>query len=169
MKVQYIPVVSEQEIEETAKLAAQIWHEFFVCILSNEQIDYMLEKFQSKKAMMRQIEKEKYQYYRMQLGQKYIGYMGIKEEGNRLFLSKLYIEKENRRKGYASQAFAFLEEYCKNKGLQSAYLTVNKYNEHSIEVYKKKGFQIIKSQVTDIGEGFVMDDYVMKKTFEPLP
>lgn len=44
------------------------------------------------------------------------------------------------------------------------YLTVNKHNTHSIEVYKHMGFQIIDAQAADIGAGFVMDDYIMQWT-----
>ena len=41
-------------------------------------------------------------------------------------------------------------------------LNVNKYNS-AIAFYKKKNFRIIKEELIDIGEGYVMDDYVMRK------
>ena len=41
-------------------------------------------------------------------------------------------------------------------------LTVNKYNKNSIAAYRKWGFKIIDSVVTDIGSGFVMDDFIMQ-------
>ena len=40
------------------------------------------------------------------------------------------------------------------------WLTVNKRNDDSIAIYKKFGMEIIRSEVTDIGSGYVMDDYV---------
>ena len=57
----------------------------------------------------------------------------------------------------------FIEQIARELGLSSIYLTVNKNNEHSIAVYKKKGFLTVKDQVADIGNGFVMDDYIMEK------
>ena len=42
------------------------------------------------------------------------------------------------------------------------YLTVNKGNKRAIRAYEKSGFSITESVVTDIGHGFVMDDYIMK-------
>ena len=48
------------------------------------------------------------------------------------------------------------------KSYKSIQLTVNKYNTNTISAYKKWGFEIIDSVVTDIGEGFVMDDYIME-------
>jgi RimJ/RimL family protein N-acetyltransferase len=42
-------------------------------------------------------------------------------------------------------------------------LSVNKRNTKAITAYKRNGFAIVESVVTDIGGGFVMDDYVMAK------
>ena len=42
------------------------------------------------------------------------------------------------------------------------YLTVNKGNELAIRAYEGTGFETIDAVVTDIGEGFVMDDYIME-------
>jgi ribosomal protein S18 acetylase RimI-like enzyme len=64
------------------------------------------------------------------------------------------------------EIFAFFNEQVKTNMLQGMYLTVNKYNEHAIDVYKHYGFEIVDSVVTDIGKGFVMDDYIMYKNKE---
>lgn len=48
-----------ENIKELASLASSIWHEYWTCILSVEQIDYMVENFQSEKAIANQIEKRK--------------------------------------------------------------------------------------------------------------
>lgn len=40
------------------------------------------------------------------------------------------------------------------------WLTVNKHNDPAIEVYRHWEMKIIRSEVTDIGNGYVMDDYV---------
>jgi len=40
---------------------------------------------------------------------------------------------------------------------------VNKRNVRAIKAYQRNGFEIADSVVTDIGGGFVMDDYVMAK------
>lgn len=41
-------------------------------------------------------------------------------------------------------------------------LTVNKYNTNTIKIYEKWGFKTVEAVVTDIGNNFVMDDYIMK-------
>ncbi len=166
MAVQFIPVVTDEQITNLAFIADTVWHEWFQTILSLEQIDYMVQKFQSFKAMKEQITKEGYEYYFLNVNGTNVGYIGIHVEQNtgKLFLSKIYILKSFRGHHYASEAFEFLEGMCQGLNLNSIYLTVNKYNENSINVYTKRGFQNIKSQVTDIGNGYVMDDYVMEKS-----
>lgn len=160
--VTIIRVKTDEQLKTLAEKANIVWHEFFPCILTEGQIDYMVEKFQSYEAMKNQMENDGYEYYFITADDRILGYTGIKKEEERLFLSKLYLLKENRGKGYASEAFKFLINYCKENALKSIYLTVNKQNEHTIAVYKKKGFEVIDTQVADIGNGYVMDDYIME-------
>ena len=55
--------VKNEDIKDLAKLTDEIWHEYWPCILSAEQIDYMVEKFQSENAIFNQIKNENYTYY----------------------------------------------------------------------------------------------------------
>lgn len=148
------------DIALTALLAHEIWNQHFVPLIGQAQVDYMLENFQSEKAMTEQIEKG-YEYYHFVLDGEVIGYLAVcPEKDNTLFLSKLYLKKEYRGRGFARKAFEFIKEIAKNNGNKMIWLTVNKHNNGTIAVYKKFGMKIIRSQVTDIGNGFVMDDYV---------
>ena len=52
--------------------------------------------------------------------------------------------------------------YAKERNLKRIYLSVNKHNTPSYEVYLHLGFKVIDAVVTDIGGGFVMDDYIME-------
>jgi ribosomal protein S18 acetylase RimI-like enzyme len=128
-----------------------------------DQIDYMIGKYQSAQAVQDQIENQGYEYYVMVDEGGIAGYLSVKEEDGKLFLSKFYVSKESRGKGYASQAMFFLEQLCREKGISHIWLTVNRHNEPSIGVYRKKGFRTIREQVADIGNGYVMDDFVMEK------
>ena len=161
------PVRNGEQIKEMTDLADEIWHEYFVTILSPDQIDYMVEKFQSAGAVKKQIADQGYQYYMLKLSGRLIGYTGIVEQPQekRLFLSKLYLEKPFRGRGYASRTFEFLEELCRQKGLSAIWLTVNRFNDHTIRVYEKKGFVKVRTQAADIGNGYLMDDYIMEKHF----
>ena len=150
--------VEENEINELAELASEIWHEYWPCILTAEQIDYMVEKFQSKKAIKEQIKNENYVYYFIKVDNEIAGYVGVSDKKDYLFLSKLYIRKEFRHQGLGRLAF----NEIKNLGFKKIRLTVNKYNKNTINAYLKYGFKTIDSVVSDIGCGFVMDDYIME-------
>ncbi len=165
--VKLIQVETDEQIAAAAAIADEIWHEWFPSIITNEQIDYMLDKFQSVHAMTDQIRNNGYKYFFIHHDGKHIGYTAIHHEADgRLFLSKIYIKKEYRGKGYASDTFKLLKEYCRENGLHAIWLTVNKHNDNSIAVYKKTGFKIIGEDVTDIGNGYVMDDYFFQMDLE---
>lgn len=162
--ISFLPVVDATEIQLLAKLADEVWHEYFPCILSADQIDYMVGKFQSKEALTDQITKQGYSYFVFTENGENIGYTGIKFDNGKLFLSKLYMMKKFRGKGYSSQAMDFLKGLAEAMDMSAIWLTVNKYNEHSIKVYEHFGFQKVRDEVTEIGKGYVMDDYVMELT-----
>lgn len=164
MAVQFISVIEDEQIKQLAGIADIVWHEWFPSILSTEQIDYMVDKFQSYKAIKAQI-KDGYEYFFVNVDGVNVGYTGvhIEQDMSKMFISKVYLLKDFRGRGYASEVFAFLEDKCTRNNLKSMYLTVNKNNSQAIAVYEKKDFKTVRSQVADIGNGYVMDDYVMEK------
>ena len=147
-----------KDIKLLTRIASNIWHEYWPGLLSEAQIDYMVEKFQSEDAILKQIMNEKYTYYFIVENKNIIGYTGISDKKDYLFLSKLYLLKEYRHKGYGRQALDKIKEL----GFDKIRLTVNKYNTNAYNAYLKYGFKVIDSVVTDIGNGFVMDDYIME-------
>lgn len=163
MKIEFKKVVNNEDIKELAQTAKIVWHEAFKEILTPEQIEYMIKKFQSYEALSVAINKDNYEYFFIKDNNMVIGYTGLQKQENKLFLSKLYILKEYRGKNIATKSFEFIENLAKEKGLKSIFLTVNRFNNHAINVYKHKGFINVKSQVSDIGNGFVMDYYVFEK------
>jgi RimJ/RimL family protein N-acetyltransferase len=163
-KIKIIKVSDEKLICIVEALASSIWREYFPPIIGSPQVEYMLQKFQSKRAILNQIEKEGFLYYLLEdKNGDWAGYFAVVPQQEELFLSKLYVTTENRRKGYAKRALEFIETLARDIGLSKITLTVNKNNTGSIDAYKKLGFVITGSSVTDIGDGFVMDDYKMEK------
>ena len=159
-----LQTVENIEIPNLAELANNIWHEYWPCILSNEQIDYMVDKFQSKEAILNQLIHEKYSYYFVIIDEQICGYVGLALKDKYLFLSKLYLLKDFRHKGIGNLVIQEIKQIAQKEKFKSIQLTVNKYNTNTIEAYKKYGFKVIDQVVTDIGNGFVMDDYIMEYT-----
>lgn len=166
MSIEITKVKYFLELREVAELAEKIWHECFIGILSHGQIDYMVEKFQSLEAMTKQIEEQDYTYFAVRDDGELCGYIGVKPESdNRFFLSKLYLRQDKRGRGIASLMLKKVFEEARLSGKNSVYLTVNKHNDHAVDVYKATGFEIVDTAVTDIGGGYVMDDFIMEYTF----
>ena len=155
-------VLTKTQIETVARLAHEIWNQHFIPIIGKAQVDYMLEKFQSKRAISEQIESG-YSYYLLKADSDHVGYMGICPKEDELFLSKLYIRASQRGKGFGREAIGFLEDLARERGLSKITLTVNKNNTDSIKAYEEFGFTNLGVFVQDIGGGFVMDDYKMEK------
>lgn len=153
---------SSEQLHEIANLAEIIWHEHFIPIIGKEQVEYMVDKFQSFPALKEQVTNG-YEYYQIIDNGELCGYCGIhQEEDGRLFLSKLYLKKEARGRHLATQAFEFLKNLCKERHLSSIWLTCNKHNENTLAVYRHLGFKTIAAQEADIGNGFIMDDYILE-------
>ena len=160
--MEILKCTTQQQLEELAQLANEIWHEYFINIITEEQIDYMVEKFQSLDALSKAIHQDNYTYFLAYEQGKLIGYCGVHPEEKRLFLSKLYLHQSARGKHYATQLLNHAIQFAKESNLTAIYLTCNKYNTHSLDVYKSKGFYQIDSVQTDIGHGFIMDDYILQ-------
>lgn len=153
-------VDSEEQIDQTARLADEIWHQHFTPIIGTDQVEYMLGKFQNADAMKRQMEQEGYTYLMAVDGDEPVGYTGFKKEANRMFLSKLYVKEDHRQLGIGRLMFEEIKK--RSEGLNDIYLTVNKHNDVTIAIYRHMGFELINSVVTDIGGGYVMDDYIFQ-------
>ncbi|HIW76429.1 MULTISPECIES: GNAT family N-acetyltransferase [Gordonibacter] len=170
MTIEFVPVTSSEDKAALAALADEIWHEYWPALIGEAQTDYMVEQFQSLEAIERDMREHAYEYWFLRVPEdgRIAGYTGghVEPETNRFFISKIYLRAEERGHGFASQTIRFYEDLCRERGLSAMYLTVNKYNDLGVRAYKGKGFETIDSVETDIGQGFIMDDFIMEKRIE---
>lgn len=156
-----IPVTNEELVYSVSAVADEIWHEHFDPIIGETQVNYMLEKFLSPEALVEQINSG-YEYFLYSYEYTFAGFAGIQEKDGSLFLSKLYVHSDFRGKGIASYMLQKFIEICKMRNLNKIWLTCNRFNENTLAIYKHLGFEIVREEATDIGNGFVMDDYVLE-------
>lgn len=171
--IEFVRVKTEDDIKILSNLASEIWHKYWPCLLNEAQIEYMVEKFQSHRAIAKQIKDENYIYKIIRLNGENVGYFGVCAKDKKvwetknseikpyLFLSKLYLKEYYRGKKLGRAAFEEIKKIAHALNLDCIYLTVNKYNANSVKAYEKWGFNTVEEAVTDIGQGFVMDDYIM--------
>jgi RimJ/RimL family protein N-acetyltransferase len=122
----------------------------------------MVKKYQSAPAISYQIHHEGYRYFLIYARGKAVGYIGMQVREQDLFLSKYYVHRSQRGKGYGREAMEFVRQYAAGRALTGISLTVNKFNTQSIAAYEKMGFRNLGPAVADIGNGFIMDDYIMR-------
>lgn len=155
-------VFSEADIRRLTKVAREVWREANTAFCTPEQVEYMIEKFQSFEAISGQLV-HGYRYFLIEEDGEILGYFGVQPQDERLFLSKFYILKQNRGRGLFSLGLDYMCALCHEGSMNAIYLTVNRNNRHAYEVYLAKGFKVIAEECADIGFGFVMDDYIMEK------
>ncbi len=159
------PVTDHNQISAIEELAYDIWHEHYTPIIGKKQVDYMLKKFQSSKAMNEQIQNGSL-YFLCEYENRPIGYMSVDISDETLFLSKFYVTSAERGNRYGRIMLTYLEALAKEKSLNKISLTVNRYNTKSIKVYEKLGFFKCGTVIKDIGNGFFMDDHKMEKKLQ---
>lgn len=152
--------VQKGELQSLEEEIARLWHSTYDTLLGKEQVAYMTKKFQSAEAIENQLAGGKYRYYHVVAGEENIGYCGVCLEETKLFLSKLYLKENCRGRGLGQKALECVAALAEAEGKRCVYLTVNKQNARAIRAYEKFGFQRTESLCSDIGQGYVMDDYV---------
>ena len=131
-----------------------------IAIIGAEQVEYMPKKFQSYKAISDAVKNDRYIYYMAEDNGVLAGYLGARPEKDNVFLSKIYVERSHRRKGIASAMLELVKRDFADRDYM--WLTVNRNNDAAVATYNALGFSLWREQVTDIGSGFVMDDYVFR-------
>jgi len=156
-------VTKGSQIAIVEKLAREIWTEHYPPIIGKDQVRYMLDKFQSKDVISAQIKDEGFRYFLIEEEGGYIGYLGVQPKGEQLFLSKIYVRRSERGKGFGKKSVQFLEDLARRLNLRKISLTVNRNNISAVKAYEKMGFKNLGPVVQDIGNGFIMDDFRMEK------
>ncbi|SEI48347.1 Acetyltransferase (GNAT) family protein [Myroides marinus] len=156
---QFVPV-DKHNIHLILPLAEKIWEDTYLEIIGQEQIDYMLPMMYSNERILDELTKD-YQWELLMQGDELLGYTNYKlMEDNRVFLSKLYSDVYRKIKGLGAYMFEHVLEYARQNGATAVYLTVNKNNQRAIDFYERNGMKCIESKTFDIGQGYVMDDYI---------
>ena len=78
-------------------------------------------------------------------------------------LDKLYVHPDWQRHGIGGRLIAEVAKHALGHGASRLALRVNRQNQAAIQAYLKHDFKVADLIVEDIGEGFVMDDYIMVK------
>jgi GNAT superfamily N-acetyltransferase len=146
-------------------LAQQSWNEAYKEILSPEQIDYMLSNFNATSTLENQItDLPDYHYYLMKYNDNWVGFFALEHhnEPGTTKLHKLYLLPDAKGLGLGKKAIYFIQDIANDYMDNRIILNVNKYNNAKF-FYETLGFTTYDSGIFDIGNGYVMDDFLMEK------
>jgi ribosomal protein S18 acetylase RimI-like enzyme len=158
------------DVPVLGELAVRIWRQYYPCILSHAQIEYMLPRMYSADVIASELVRGVIWSIAERDGQP-IGFSSLEVEAGmgRAKLHKLYLLPEFHGKGIGKGMLEHVKAVAAAGGAKEVYLQVNKRNQRAIKAYQRSGFRISKEIVVDIGDGFVMDDYIMRTDVESTP
>ncbi|MDR0855937.1 MAG: GNAT family N-acetyltransferase [Clostridiales bacterium] len=157
------PIQTAQDVAALIPLLQRIWREVFSPLMSAGQLEYMLRTYQGADTILQDIESGTQYFFIVQDGAA-IGYTAYALMPEYLFYSKIYLLSSARGKGLSSRLFTHVENVAKSAGKPKIHLHVCRLNKNAVEVYLHRGFQIVNTIDTPIGEGYFLVDYWMEKT-----
>lgn len=159
-----IAIIGKDGAEELHEFAHPIWTEVFGPMIAGgpEETERIFESWQSAESIRRAMD-DGFVYGYLIDGDRKAGYLAVRIEGEKLFISKCYLVKEERGKGLGSEMLGKMLEYGREHGCSSAYLHVNTRNLRAIAAYERNGFRKQYREIAYLGDGFSTDDYIMSR------
>ena len=158
-----IRILKRDELEIVKDLAYRIWPLTYGEIISKEQMNYMLNWMYSIQTLETNFNKN-HTYFCIASNGIDVGFMDIETDhpnaGN-MKIHKIYVLHEQHGKGYGYKLMQEARDFAKENQMNSMTLQVNRNNK-AVEFYKKFGFEIIDEQDFDIGNGYYMNDFIMR-------
>lgn len=158
-------IATEEDIPLIQELARRSWENAYADILSGEQMEYMLQTMYAHQEILQHLEDVNYYYYMIldEINDVYDGFIGYEnryEEGTTK-LHRIYLVPESKGKGLGKKTLEFLTQKVSESGDRRIILNVNKDNSAK-QFYESQGYKVYGEGVFDIGNGFVMDDFLME-------
>lgn len=153
------------DVDRIREIAEITWPATYSSIISVEQIAFMLDWMYDKQTIETAIRSEQQDFLVLERNGEILGFSGI-EHGYKhqaiTRIHKLYVLPETQGTGAGKELLAAIAEEAKKHQSEQLHLNVNKANP-AVQFYLHNGFKMDHEVILDIGNGFVMDDFVMTK------
>lgn len=160
-----IRIATLDDIHGIQSVAERTWPIAYGDIITPEQIDYMLNWMYSLEKLKQSVLASDELFLVAEINNEIIGFAGIQfgsPESDYTRLHKLYVLPNYQGSGIGKDLLNEVEKQAISRQTRAIHLNVNKRN-IATEFYKKNGFETLEEIVLDIGNGFVMDDYILIK------
>jgi diamine N-acetyltransferase len=157
-------VTTDDQLSIVKSIAEQTWPSAYGAILTQAQLEYMMEMMYSKTSLQTQRDSMHHFILAIQNGVA-LGFASFEFHCGgvpKTKVHKIYILPNAQGKGIGNILIDFIINEAKLMQQEALFLNVNR-NNPAQHFYSKLGFFIAKEEVIDIGNGYVMDDYVMEK------
>lgn len=150
------------DIEVIQNIARPTWGIAYQEILSDEQMQYMIDMMYSTESLKNQMENEGHVFLLACENETPIGFVSFQLGEEKVKLHKLYVLPQQQGKKIGEKLIKEVERKTSEAGRKSVLLNVNRYNK-ALHFYKREGFNIIEEVDIEIGNGYLMEDYVLEK------
>jgi N-acetylglutamate synthase-like GNAT family acetyltransferase len=153
------------DVPRIREIAEITWPVTYSEIITSEQIDFMLNWMYDTTTISNAINSSNQDFIVLIKEGEIIGFSGIEHNyENQLItrIHKLYVLPENQGKNIGLKLFQYAENLTKSMNLNRVFLNVNRFNKAK-NFYEKIGMNICKVEDIEIGNGYLMEDFVMEK------
>jgi len=150
------------DIPLVRELAERTWRVSYAEMLTGAQIEYMLAWMYAPEQIAKELREGVVWEVAMHEGEP-IGFLSVALIGPQAKLNKLYVLPELQGRGFGAALLRRVEEIAQARGAQEIWLQVNKHNDRARRVYERAGYAVERGAVFDIGGGFVMDDFLLRR------
>jgi ribosomal protein S18 acetylase RimI-like enzyme len=167
-----IRALQEQDIPALCALAREIWRAHYPGIISQAQIEAMLAERYNETVIRAELQRRDLWWDVLLLNGTMSGYTSyfLTDTPGVIKIDKLYLHASAQRRGYGGRLIDHVAERMSERtagqGCKQLTLAVNRLNKTAIAAYLKQGFKIADTSLKQIGGGFWMDDYIMRKTIQ---
>jgi len=153
---------SIEDIPLIRELTFKIWPQTYAAVLSQEQINYMLDMMYSEASLQQQMHNGS-QFIFVYDDDEPVGFAAYFLKEPFIFkLDKIYILPSQQVKGTGRFVIDYIIDEIKKKEATALQLQVKRDNKARF-FYEKLGFSVIEEKDFDIGNGYFMNDYIMGK------
>ena len=152
------------EIWIVQSLAERVWAVTYKHIISEDQITYMMDQMYSTESLSKQMVEDHHHFLLIKDETEYVGFVSyqLNYKSDLAKIHKIYVLPRMQGKHIGSILVEEVERIASLNRSKALTLNVNRDNK-AIEFYKSKGFIQTATEDIDIGNGFLMEDYVMTK------
>lgn len=153
------------DIELIQSVAKITWPITYGKILSKEQLYYMIDLIYSKSALEQQLGLQKQLFYIINIDDLNLGFVSLEHNYQSQAITrihKLYLLPESQGKGIGKLVLDFVELEAKKMLSIKVSLNVNRFNP-ALFFYNKNGFKNVAEENISIGNGYLMEDFVLEK------